>query len=87
MGRSVRATVDDSGRLVLPETFRDEVGIAPGMTFEITVLDGRVEIEPAGEVRIIQRGPLWVAVSTEPVELLRESLVEEVRQEIRDRGA
>jgi AbrB family looped-hinge helix DNA binding protein len=85
MRSPVRATIDDSGRLVLPESVRDEAGIAPGMTLEVTVRDGRVEIEPAPrEVQVVQRGPLWVAVPVEPREVLTESMVESVRREIRD---
>jgi AbrB family looped-hinge helix DNA binding protein len=88
MEHSFRATLDDSGRLVLPESVRDEAGLSPGMTIEITVRDGRVEIEPApSEVRIVQRGPLWVAVPVEEREPLRESTVQRILQEIRDRGA
>jgi AbrB family looped-hinge helix DNA binding protein len=86
MGEPVRAVVDDSGRLVLPASVRDEAGIAPGMTLEISVREGRVEIEPAPrEVKVIQRGALWVAVPVEPGEILQESTVERVRREIRDR--
>jgi AbrB family looped-hinge helix DNA binding protein len=88
MKRVVSTTIDDSGRLVLPESIRDEVGIRPGMTLEITVEDGRIESEPAPrEIRVVQRGPLWVAVPAEPGELLTESTVENVRREIRKRGA
>lgn len=82
----MRATVDDSGRLVLPESIRDEAGISPGMTLEISVWDGRVEIEPAPrEVRVVQRGPLWVAVPLESGEPLAQSTVERVRRNLRDR--
>jgi AbrB family looped-hinge helix DNA binding protein len=87
MKRVVSTTIDDSGRLVLPESIRDEVGIRPGMTLEITVEDGRIESEPAPrEIRVVQRGPLWVAVPVEPGEPLTESTVENVRREIRKRG-
>jgi AbrB family looped-hinge helix DNA binding protein len=86
MGEPMRATVDDSGRLVLPEAIRDEAGIGPGMTLEIIVRDGRVEIEPAPrEVRVVQRGPLWVAVPMEPTKPLTESTVELARRNLRDR--
>ena len=85
MGGPIRATVDDAGRLVLPESVRDEAGISPGMILEISVRDGRVEIEPVPQrVRILQRGPLWVAVPVESGEALLESTIERIRQEIRD---
>ena len=50
-------------------------------------LEGRAEIEPAPrEVRIVQKGPLWVAVPVEEGPLLDEATVESVRRKIRARG-
>jgi hypothetical protein len=55
------------------------------MTLEVTVRDGRVEIEPSPrEVRVVQRGPLWVAVPVGSGEPLTVSAVERVRRDIRD---
>ena len=88
MKRVVSTTIDDSGRLVLPESVRAEAGILPGMTLEITVEDGRVEIESTlREIRVVQQGPLWVAVPVEAGEPLRESTVENVLREVRQRGS
>ncbi len=78
-------TLDDSGRLVLPESIREEAGILPGMTVEITVQDGRIEIEPASySVRLVRKGPLLVADPIQPAETLNEATVRRVRREIRD---
>lgn len=86
MKNPVLATVDDSGRLLLPESVREEAGILPGMALEITVQGGKIEIEPAPrEVRIVQRGPLRVAVREGIGEPMTEDLVRGVRQEIRER--
>jgi len=88
MRSAIQTTIDSAGRLVLPKTVRDEAGILPGMTLRITVHEGRVEIEPVPrEVRIVQRGPLRIAVPVEEGPLLTEEVVEKVRREIREHGS
>jgi len=87
MKNAVQTTIDSAGRLVLPKTVRDEAGILPGMPLRITVLEGRIEIEPvAREVRIVQRGPLRIAVPVEEGPPLAEETVQRVRREIREHG-
>jgi AbrB family looped-hinge helix DNA binding protein len=87
MKNAIQTTIDSAGRLVLPKTVRDEAGILPGMTLRVTVQDGRVEIEPVPrEVRIVQKGPLRIAVPVEEGPSLTEETVERVRREIREHG-
>ena len=87
MKNAIQTTIDSAGRLALPETVRDQAGIQPGMTLEISVQDGRIEIEPVPcDVRIVQRGPLYVAVPVEGGPALTEETVERVRREIREHG-
>jgi len=87
MKNTVEVTVDSAGRVVLPKGIRDQAGILPGMTLCITVVEGRIEIEPVTrEVRIVQRGPLRVAVPAEEGSPLTAEIVEQVRQELRQRG-
>ena len=88
MKNAIQTTIDSAGRLVLPKTVRDEAGILPGMALRISVQDGRIEIEPvAREVRIVQRGPLRIAVPVEEGPLLTEETVDRVRREIREHGS
>ena len=87
MRDAIQATIDSAGRLVLPKAVRDEAGILPGMTLRITVQEGKVEIEPLPrEVKIVQRGPLWVAVPVEEGPPLSAATVEQVLREVRERG-
>jgi AbrB family looped-hinge helix DNA binding protein len=87
MKNAIQTTIDSAGRLVLPKMVRDEAGILPGMTLRITVQEGRVEIEPLPrEVKIVQRGPLWIAVPTEEIPPLSAATVEQVLRKVRDRG-
>ena len=87
MRDAIQTTIDSAGRLVLPKAVRDEAGILPGMTLRITVQAGKVEIEPLPrEVKIVQRGPLWIAVPTEEGPQLSEATVEQALREVRERG-
>ena len=46
----------------------------------------RATVEPfPREVRIVQQGPLWVAVPVESGKLLTQSTVKHVRRNLRDR--
>jgi len=87
MKNAIQTTSGSAGRLVLPKTVREEAGILPGMALKITVQDGRVEIEPVPrKVRIVQRGPLRIAVPIEQGPPLTAETVERVRREIREHG-
>ena len=49
--------------------------------------EGRIETEPVTrEVRIVQRGPLRVAVPVEEGPPLTDEVVEQIRRELRQRG-
>ena len=87
MKTAIKTTIDSAGRLVLPKAVRDEAGILPGMTLQITIQEGKIEIEPVPrEVRIVQRGPLFVAVPVEEGPPLTDDVIEQVRGEIREHG-
>jgi AbrB family looped-hinge helix DNA binding protein len=87
MKGGIETTIDSAGRLVLPKTIREEVGILPGMTLRITVLEGKIEIEPVPrQVRILQKGPLRIAVPVEEGPALTDETVQRVRREIREHG-
>ena len=82
-------TIDSAGRLVIPKDVRREAGLRPGMSLEVRVRDGRVEIEPAPlDVRLERRGRFLVAVPKDRVPPLTAGTVEETRRRLRrDRGA
>lgn len=76
--------MDAAGRLVLPKPIREEAGLRPGDPLEITVRDGRIEIEPAPrEVRIEKRSGFHVAEPVGPYETLKTETVRKTRQQTR----
>jgi AbrB family looped-hinge helix DNA binding protein len=46
MKNAIQTTIDSDGRLIIPQSVRDEAGLLPGMALEITVQGGRIELEP-----------------------------------------
>lgn len=79
----MKSTIDESGRLLIPEEIRDAAGLKPGMTVEVRCQDGHVEIEPEYlSVHLERRGRLTVAVADSPVEPLTSEMVEAVREAI-----
>lgn len=55
-------TIDRGGRVVVPKGMRDQLGLAPGATVEVVLLDGAVVVRPAGPaMRLAKRGAGVVA--------------------------
>ena len=75
-----------AGRLVVPKTLRDQAGIRPGMPLQISLRDGRIEIEPLPRpVRLIDRGGFRVAEPTGRAEPLTNEAVRHTRTSQRER--
>jgi AbrB family looped-hinge helix DNA binding protein len=80
----MKSAMDAAGRLVLPKPIRDEAGLRPGEPLEITVRDGRIEIEPVPrEVRIKERSGFRVAEPVGPYETLRKETVRKAVRKVR----
>jgi AbrB family looped-hinge helix DNA binding protein len=43
---AMRTTIDRAGRIVVPKALRDELSLVGGEALELTVRDGRLEVEP-----------------------------------------
>jgi len=78
--------MDSAGRLVLPKAIREEADLRPGELLEITVRNGRIEIEPAPrQVRTRERHGFRVAEPVGLVKSLRDETVRKTRERIRTR--
>lgn len=77
-------TIDSAGRLVIPKAIREQAGFVADLPLEISVRDGRVEIEPARrEVQFVKKGRIHVAVPVEESEPLTEATVNSTRRQLR----
>ncbi len=43
----MQTTIDAAGRIVIPKSVRDRLGLVPGEPLELHEREGRIEIEPA----------------------------------------
>lgn len=81
---TMKTTIDDAGRLVIPKEIRQQAGLKPGIRLEIHWKNGKVEIEPEPlPVRLERRGRLVVAVPARKVAPLSAQAVEAVRKRLR----
>ena len=84
----MRTTIDGAGRIVVPKALRDAMGLEAGQEIELTLTDGRIEIDvPPIDVRLERRDGVLVAVPIQPVPVLTPEMVRDVIEELRDERA
>ena len=72
----MRTSIDGAGRVVVPKSLRDALGLTPDTELEIEARDGKVEITPAPTaMRLERRGGASVAVPDEPLPPLSADVV------------
>jgi len=80
---TMKTTIDNAGRLVIPKEIRTQAGLTPGTVLDIRWRDGCIEIEPAPlPVELVRKGRLLVAIPRQEVDLLTADSVEETRRAI-----
>jgi AbrB family looped-hinge helix DNA binding protein len=74
----MQTTIDGAGRIVVPKKLRDELRLEPGQQLDLSVRDGRLEIEiPPTPMHLVSRGGV---VSAEPEQQLPPLTAEQVRE-------
>ena len=80
----MRTTIDGAGRVVVPKALRDAMRLTPGQQVDISLMDGRLEIDvPALAVTVRRRRRIDVAEPDEPLPPLTSDVVREVLEETR----
>jgi AbrB family looped-hinge helix DNA binding protein len=80
----MRTAIDRAGRIVVPKKLRDALGLEPGQPLDITVRDGRIEIEPVPTpMRLVRRGGRPVAVPDVDLPPLTADVVRETLDQVR----
>jgi AbrB family looped-hinge helix DNA binding protein len=77
-------TIDAAGRIVVPKRVREQLGFAAGQQLELSVVDGKLEIEhPATPMRLRRDGGRLAAVADRPMPELTSELVRETLEQTR----
>lgn len=64
----MEATVDQVGRIVLPKRLRDQLGLGPGSTVDVSLYGDGLHVSPGGRTaRLEHREGKLVAVAQTPV--------------------
>lgn len=80
----MRTAIDRAGRIVVPKPLRDSLGLAPGQPLDISVRDGRLEIEPIPTpMRLVRQGGRLVAVPEIDVPPLTADIVRDTLDRVR----
>jgi AbrB family looped-hinge helix DNA binding protein len=80
----MKTTIDAAGRVVVPKVIRDELGLHGGDEVEVTLRDGRVELEPLPvPMRLVERGGVLVAEPESPVPSLSSEEVRRTLERVR----
>jgi AbrB family looped-hinge helix DNA binding protein len=58
----MKTTIDSVGRVVVPKALRDELGLTPGSTVDISRYGAGLQLLPAGRTaRLVEEGGVLVA--------------------------
>jgi AbrB family looped-hinge helix DNA binding protein len=80
----MKTTIDAAGRIVVPKSLRQALGLAPGQVVEIRAGDGRLEIEVAATpMQLKKRGKGIVAVPETKMPPLTADMVRETLERVR----
>jgi AbrB family looped-hinge helix DNA binding protein len=81
---TMKATIDSAGRIVVPKTLRQALGLKPGQPLEIRAGDGRLEIEIAATpMKLQKRGKGLVAVPESELPPLTADQVRDTLERVR----
>jgi len=80
----MKVTMDTAGRLVVPRSLRQALGLKPGHPLDINAADGRLEIEIApAPIKLKKRGKGVVAVPETDLPMLTADQVRDTLERVR----
>ena len=80
----MRTAIDSAGRVVIPKSLRDALGLTAGQPLDIVERDGRLEIVPAPTpMRLVDQGDGTVAVADVDMPELTADMVRDVLEQTR----
>lgn len=80
----MKTTIDKAGRIVVPKSMRDDLGLRGGEAVEITLVDGHIEIEPVtSHIRLERKRGRLVAASDREMPVLTADQVRALLEKLR----
>lgn len=80
----MKSTIDGAGRVVIPKSIRERLGIRGGETLDIRERDGRIELEPvATPMRLVEGTGGAAAVAEGDLPPLTDEIVRETVERTR----
>ena len=80
----MRSTIDSGGRVVIPKSIRETLGLRPGTVLDIDERDGHIEIAPAvAPMTLVEVGGSLVGTSTEALPALTDDVVRDTLEGLR----
>ncbi len=80
----MQSAIDAAGRVVIPKSLRDRLGLHRGRPVVIRERDGHIEIEPAATpMTLVHKSGGRVAVPKEPLPPLTDDIVRETLERTR----
>jgi AbrB family looped-hinge helix DNA binding protein len=80
----MKATIDAAGRIVVPKRLRDELGLRAGQELEVSIRDGRIQIEPVtAALHLVERDGVLVAEADAPLPPLTAEEVRDTLERVR----
>lgn len=84
----MKTTIDAAGRLVIPKEVRRLAHIEPGMEFDVSWENGRIQLDPISTpMKLVREGHFLVAVPESDVPELTTELVDETLGTLRHERA
>ena len=80
----MRTAIDALGRVVVPKTLRDQLGLVARRELEITLRDGALLLQPLStQVKLVRRGRRLVAEPRKPLPRLTGQMVRDALESTR----
>jgi AbrB family looped-hinge helix DNA binding protein len=74
----MRTTIDKAGRVVIPKSFRDALGLAGDDPVDVIVDGTAIRIEPVASAELVEVDGFWVVPATGAV--VTPEVVDEIRR-------
>ncbi len=77
---SEMVTIDETGRILIPQSMRDEMKLSPKQQLELQFRDGELTLRPKSQGKIVEKNGMYVWTGEIPNDAT-EDLIEQIREE------